>query len=89
VLVLFAESSDIAIHAKEILRVRERLNKIYQKHMTKPLSLQQIGANYRSPFFNLIESLVERDYFMNAEEALDLGLVDKVLHEREKPSPSK
>lgn len=37
------QASDIAIHAKEILRTRGRLNQIYQKHMTKPMTLQEIG----------------------------------------------
>ncbi len=64
------QASDIAIHAKEILRVRERLNKIYQKH-TKKHSLEEI------------EKAVERDYFMTAEEALEFGLIDKVLEKRE------
>lgn len=39
-------SSDIAIHAKEILRVRERLNMIYQRHLTKPHTLDEIGMYY-------------------------------------------
>lgn len=39
------ENSDIAIHAKEILRVRERLNIVYQKHLTKPHTLEQIGKD--------------------------------------------
>ena len=64
------QASDIAIHAKEILRVRERLNNIYKKH-TKKHSLEEI------------EKAVERDYFMNAEEALEFGLIDKVLEKRE------
>jgi ATP-dependent protease ClpP protease subunit len=34
---------DIAIHAKEILRVREKLNQIYVKHLTKPHTLEEIG----------------------------------------------
>lgn len=37
------QATDIAIHAKEILRVRERLNMIYQKHLTKPHTLEEIG----------------------------------------------
>ncbi|CAG8538794.1 9883_t:CDS:2 [Diversispora eburnea] len=66
------QASDIAIHAKEILRVRERLNKIYQKH-TKKHTLDEIA--------------VERDYFMTADEAKEFGLVDRVLEKREiKPS---
>lgn len=37
------QASDIAIHAKEILRVREQLNKIYVKHLTKPHTVDEIG----------------------------------------------
>jgi len=67
----FGQASDIAIHAKEILRVREQLNKIYQRHMTKPHKLDEI------------ERLMERDYFMGAKEALDLGIIDRILDKRE------
>lgn len=67
----FGQASDIAIHAKEILRVRHQLNQIYQRHLTKPHSLEEI------------EKLMERDYFMGAKEALDFGLVDKILEKRE------
>ena len=68
----FGQATDIAIHAKEILRVREQLNKIYQRHLTgkKQLSLDEI------------EKLMERDYFMGAQEALDLGIVDEILDRR-------
>ncbi|RHZ52085.1 hypothetical protein Glove_465g40 [Diversispora epigaea] len=68
------QASDIAIHAKEILRVRESLNKIYQKH-TKKHTLDEI------------EKAVERDYFMTAEEAKEFGLVDRVLEKREVKPP--
>lgn len=64
------QASDIAIHAKEILRIRHQLNQIYQRHLTKQLSLDEI------------EKLMERDYFMGTQEALDLGLVDKILEKR-------
>ncbi|MCJ1463776.1 hypothetical protein MMC07_002385 [Pseudocyphellaria aurata] len=66
----FGQASDIAIHAKEILRVREQLNGIYKQHLTKPHSLGEI------------ESLMERDKFMGAEEALELGIVDEILQRR-------
>lgn len=66
----FGQASDIAIHAKEILRVREQLYAIYQKHLTKPHSLKEI------------EKLMERDKFMGAEEALEVGIVDEI-HRRE------
>jgi ATP-dependent Clp protease protease subunit len=70
----FGQASDIAIHAKEILRVREQLNKIYKRHLTgkKEMSLEEI------------EKLMERDYFMGAKEALDMGIVDEVLDRRVK-----
>ncbi|KAF2399976.1 putative Clp protease [Trichodelitschia bisporula] len=67
----FGQASDIAIHAKEILRVRHQLNLIYQRHMSKPHGI------------DAIEKLMERDYFMGAQEALDLGIVDRVLERRE------
>jgi ATP-dependent Clp protease, protease subunit len=66
----FGQASDIAIHAKEILRVRTQLNQIYQRHMTKPHTLDEI------------EKIMERDRFMSAEEALDLGIIDKILERR-------
>ncbi|CAO3626879.1 unnamed protein product [Cunninghamella echinulata] len=63
------QASDIAIHAREILRVRERLNRIYQKHT----GIRDLET---------IEKMVERDYFMTAEEAVKFGLVDQVLEKR-------
>jgi len=65
------QASDIAIHAKEILRVRDKLNRIYQKHLTKHKTLDEI------------EKLMERDNYMDAEEALEFGLVDQILEKRE------
>ncbi|OJJ00119.1 hypothetical protein ASPVEDRAFT_546315 [Aspergillus versicolor CBS 583.65] len=68
----FGQATDIAIHAKEILRVRHQLNRIYKMHLTgkKEMSIDEI------------EKLMERDYFMGAQEALDLGIVDKILDRR-------
>lgn len=66
----FGQASDIAIHAKEILRVREQLNGIYQRHLTKPHSLEEI------------ESLMERDKFMGADEAKEVGIVDEIFTRR-------
>ncbi|KAJ6009598.1 hypothetical protein N7522_004614 [Penicillium canescens] len=68
----FGQATDIAIHAKEILRVRHQLNKIYQTHLT--------GQNKMS--LDEIEKLMERDYFMGAKEALKLGIVDEILDRR-------
>lgn len=71
----FGQASDIAIHAKEILRVRSQLNKIYKRHLTgkKEMTLDEI------------EKLMERDYFMGAKEALDMGIVDEILDRRGPP----
>ena len=68
----FGQASDIATHAKEILRVRSQLNKIYKRHLTgkREMTLEEI------------EKLMERDYFMGAKEALDMGIVDEILERR-------
>lgn len=72
----YGQASDIAIHAKEILRVREQLNEIYKKHLTKPHTMTEI------------ENLMERDKFMGAEEALEFGIVDEILYRRVKEEGS-
>ncbi|KAI1913132.1 hypothetical protein LOZ39_003763 [Ophidiomyces ophidiicola] len=69
----FGQATDIAIHAKEILRVRKQLNEIYKRHLTKEISLDEI------------EKLMERDYFMGAKEALEMGIVDGIMDRRMKP----
>ncbi len=65
------QATDIDIHAKEILLVRDRLNRIMSKHTGQ--SLEQV------------EQDTERDNFMGAAESVEYGLVDKLLSER--PSP--
>ncbi|SNB64060.1 ATP-dependent Clp protease proteolytic subunit ClpP [Arboricoccus pini] len=62
------QASDIEIQAREILKIRQRLNDIYMKHTGRSL--------------NEIESKMERDSFMSAEEARDFGLVDMVMEKR-------
>lgn len=68
------QATDIEIHAREILRVRERLNDILKKHTGQDLAT--------------IESDTERDRFMEAEEAMKYGLIDKVISDRIKPEES-
>jgi ATP-dependent Clp protease protease subunit len=63
------QATDIAIQAKEILYLRERLN-------------QELAANTGQPI-EKIAADVERDYFMNAEEAKAYGVVDAVLDRRQ------
>ena len=62
------QATDIQIHAKEILSLKERLNKIYSKHTGKPIKE--------------ISQALERDKFMTAEEAKDFGLIDTVVEKR-------
>ncbi len=62
------QATDIEIHAKEILALKERLNKIYSKHTNK--SEDQI------------RKALERDKFMTPEEAKDFGLIDEVVVKR-------
>ncbi|CZR68926.1 related to endopeptidase Clp [Phialocephala subalpina] len=66
----FGQASDIAIHAQEILRVRRKLNEIFKRHLTKEHSLEDI------------EKMMERDRFLSAEEALELGIIDEILDRR-------
>lgn len=65
------QATDIEIHAREILRVRERLNDILKKHTGQDLAT--------------IEADTERDRFMEADEAMKYGLIDKVISDRVKP----
>ncbi|OHD64841.1 MAG: ATP-dependent Clp endopeptidase, proteolytic subunit ClpP [Spirochaetes bacterium RBG_13_51_14] len=59
------QASDIEIQAKEIIKVKRRLNEIYAKHTGQP--------------FDKIEKDVDRDYFMSPGEAKEYGLIDKVI----------
>ncbi len=62
------QASDIAIHAKYILSLRERLNRLLAEHTGKPIEQ--------------IEKDTERDNFLTADESLAYGLIDKVLQSR-------
>ena len=63
------QATDIEIHARETLAVRERLNAIMAKHTRK--TPDQIMRD------------TERDNFMNATQAMDYGLIDKVIYDRD------
>ncbi|KAF7972573.1 hypothetical protein HWV62_17702 [Athelia sp. TMB] len=71
------QASDIAIHAKEILRVRQLLTGIYQRHCGKAGEAEAEGLDR-------FEKALERDYFMTAQEALEFGIVDGILEKRPK-----
>src|SRR5258706_2923955 len=62
------QASDIAIHAKYILSLRERLNRLLAQHTGKPIA--QVDRD------------TERDNFLTADEAVEYGLIDKVLRTR-------
>lgn len=59
------QATEIDIHAREILKIRERLNEIMAKHTGQPL--EKIAQD------------TERDYFLSAEEAKQYGLIDEVI----------
>jgi ATP-dependent Clp protease protease subunit len=65
---LAGQAADIDIHAREILRMRERLNEILAQHTGQPLSR--------------IEEDTDRDYIMGAGQAKEYGIIDDVLSRR-------
>ena len=63
------QATDIDIHAKEILRIRERLNQILSNHTGRDL--------------DVVQSDTERDNFMSGDEAAEYGIIDRVISRRE------
>ena len=63
------QATDIEIHAKEILRIREELNRILAKHTNQPI--ERIAKD------------TERDFFLRPNDALEYGLVDAIISKRE------
>jgi len=66
---LAGQATDIDIHAREILRLRESMNQILSKHTGQPLERLQRD--------------VERDYIMTADQSKDYGIVDQVISRKE------
>ncbi len=66
------QATDIEIQAREILRMRTRLNEIYQHHTGHPL--------------DEIERKMERDTYMSPQEALEFGLIDQIVENRPLPA---
>ncbi len=62
------QASDIERHAQDIIKLKRRLNEIYVEHT---------GQSYET-----IEKTLDRDHFMDPEEAVDFGLIDRVLADR-------
>lgn len=67
------QATDIMIHARETLAIKERLNNIYVHHT---------GQNYEA-----VEAALERDRFMTAEDAKEWGLIDEIVTRREEAAP--
>lgn len=63
-----AQASDIEIHAKHIVKIKEKMNRMYSEMTGQPIEV--------------IEKDTDRDNFMTAEEALKYGLIDKVIDKR-------
>ncbi len=63
------QATDIEIHAKEILRVREEINRILARHTGQ--SLERISKD------------TERDFFLTAKDALEYGVIDAIITKRE------
>jgi ATP-dependent Clp protease protease subunit len=63
------QAADIAIHANEILKVRESINRILSNHTGKPM--KEIAKD------------TDRNFWMSPEEAVKYGIVDKILKKRE------
>jgi ATP-dependent Clp protease protease subunit len=66
------QATDMEIQVKEILEMKKNLTNIYVKHNSKGRNYSQLVAD------------MERDFFMSAQEAVDYGLVDKILDKRPK-----
>lgn len=67
-------TTDVSIHTREMLRLRQVINEILSKHTGQPLKK--------------IETDTDRDYFMPAEEAVSYGLADKIVYPEKKLSDS-
>jgi ATP-dependent Clp protease protease subunit len=63
------QATDIEIHAKEILRIREEINRILARHTGQPI--------------DRIARDTERDFFLNAKDSLEYGIVDAIITRRE------
>jgi len=66
------QATDIAIHSKEILRMKDEINQILARHTRQPI--------------DKIEKDSERDFFMNGEQAKEYGLIDEVIFKKISPS---
>ncbi|KAK3501771.1 Clp protease-domain-containing protein [Neurospora crassa] len=76
------QASDILIYANQIQRIREQINKIVQSHVNK-------AFGYEKYDLAAISDMMERDKYLTAEEAVELGVVDQILDRRVKDEAEK
>ncbi len=69
------QATDIDIQAKEILKIKELIHKILANHTGQPIEK--------------IQQDTERDFFMDGQQALEYGIIDKIITEREMPEGKK
>ncbi|ORY71344.1 Clp protease-domain-containing protein [Pseudomassariella vexata] len=70
-------AADIVIYANQIQRTREQLNEIYRKHLNTAHGTERYGLKE-------IEDMMDRDKYLTAEEAKEIGIVDEILTKRVK-----
>jgi ATP-dependent Clp protease protease subunit len=64
------QATDMEIQVKEILKMKKELTQIYVNHNSKGKTFEQLSAD------------MERDFFMDATEALEYGLIDQIVNKR-------
>jgi len=69
------QASDILIYANQIQRIREQMNKIVQSHVNKSFGYEKFDLA-------AVNDMMERDKYLSAEEAVELGIVDTILYPR-------
>ena len=70
------QASDILIYANQIQRTREQLNEIFRKHLNQAHGHDKYGLRE-------IEDMMDRDRYLSAQEAKEIGIIDEILTRRE------
>ncbi|KAK8100372.1 uncharacterized protein PG998_008231 [Apiospora kogelbergensis] len=70
------QASDILIYANEIQRTREQLNEIFRKHLNQAHGHEKYGLKD-------VEDMMDRDRYLSAQEAKEIGIIDEILTRRE------
>lgn len=69
------QASDILIYANQIQRTREQVNELYRKHLNDSAGRERFGAKE-------VEDMMDRDRYLTAPEAKEMGIVDEILTRR-------